>query len=168
MNNIRPVVQQRNPKTEYSFSRIMATVFFVGKIPFAPGTFGSLAGLLVFVVLSCFTRSLPLQVLFAAVLFFAGVYFSGKTALQDGKKDPPHIVIDEAAGIFTALLFVPRADALSLAAVFILFRLLDITKIYPIGRLEDLPGGWGIMADDLAAGIISGIIFLSGSVLLRA
>ena len=75
-------------------------------------------------------------------------------AAKVAKKDPSEAVIDEVVGMGISLLFVPKSIALYIVA-FLLFRFFDITKIYPIKKFEKLPGGWGIMLDDVVAGIFS-------------
>ena len=98
--------------------------------------------------------------LIAFITFIMGVFTSNQVIKDTGKDDPSEVVIDELAGQWLALLFLPRSIGFAIAA-FIIFRILDITKPFPIKQLEGLPRGWGVMLDDLAAGLISfGIIQL--------
>lgn len=122
----------------------------VGRVPVAPGTAGSLLGLALAVGL----RSLPVWVYAAVVvgLFGLGVAAAGAVECQTGRHDDPMIVIDEVVGMAVAMGWTPSGWGYALLA-FGLFRLLDIAKPFPIRPLECLPGGWGVMADDLAAGI---------------
>jgi phosphatidylglycerophosphatase A len=129
--------------------KLIATVFYAGQIPWAPGTWGSLVGLLLFL---CVSSSVLAQAIFFSVLTIAGVWSGTHAERLYGCKDPHPVVIDEAAGIF--LVFAGLTMTLpTLAVGFILYRLLDILKPFPMRRLEKAPGGWGIMADDLCGGV---------------
>jgi len=151
-----------------SFSYWLATAGGLGNLPNAPGTWGSLAG----VALAWLFHSLEFQpVSFGtgAYQFFnpffwwialssAGVAVAGRVERASGKKDPQEVVVDEVSGQWLALLVGPATLAggagwKSFLAGFILFRVFDITKPFPAGRAESLPGGWGIMADDWVAGV---------------
>ncbi len=139
--------------------RIIATFFCVGYLPFIPGTFGSLAGLLLFILL----KPEPLvQGAFLIFFLFLGFYFSGKAEKQFASKDPKFIVIDEVSGMFLTLFLVPQ-DFRILVIGFLLFRVLDTLKPYPADKLQDLNGSLGIMLDDVIAGVYANIIlqFLS-------
>jgi phosphatidylglycerophosphatase A len=93
----------------------------------------------------------------AALVAVVGALAAGKAARALGEKDPGCIVIDEVAGYLVATAFVPHSLGYLLGA-FVLFRFFDIAKPGPIGRLQDIPGGWGIMADDLAAGLAANAV----------
>jgi phosphatidylglycerophosphatase A len=128
----------------------LATGFGLGYVPFAPGTFGSLIGL----PLVWGLHFLPVwgQALAAATSFAIGVPICDRGARLLGSKDPGAVVFDEIAAL--AVLFLGAGLNLVSAAVgFVLFRLLDVTKPWPARRLERLPGGLGIMADDCAAAL---------------
>lgn len=127
----------------------IATVLGVGRSPVAPGTAGTLVAVPLFWLLS--RGGLPLELLGLAAVVFAGVPAAGRVAALTGAKDPQVVVVDEVAGFLLAMLGHPAAF-LPLLEGFVLFRLFDIVKPFPIRRLERLPGGWGIVADDLAAG----------------
>lgn len=92
----------------------------------------------------------------ACVVFFSGVYVSNLLIPEWGN-DPAKINIDEAAGLIIALTGLPKVYSIWIAAFF-LFRIIDIFKPPPIKLLEFLPGGWGIMTDDVAAGIYTNIL----------
>jgi phosphatidylglycerophosphatase A len=134
---------------------VVATGFGSGFAPFAPGTAGSLVGLLLFWPL----RDLPpgAFVLAAAVAFLAGVAASAEVARRTGCEDPGLVVVDEIVGMWTSLAFLPLTPATA-AAAFVLFRIMDVVKPYPARALEDLPGGWGIMTDDLMAGVYANLV----------
>ena len=153
---------------------IIATGAGAGLIPIAPGTFGSVEGVAIFVVLwaaipnSAATEAVItpagyrlLTVVVNLVLFGVGVWASGRVARLLRTEDPGRVVIDEISGqmiALTPLLSGPTWPSVLLG--FILFRAFDIIKPYPISRLERLPGGWGIMADDAGAGILAGVILV--------
>jgi phosphatidylglycerophosphatase A len=137
-------------------NRMFATFFGIGFFPKAPGTASSLAALFVY-ILVLHKLSWPWYLLFLMLLFFLGSRASGIYAAELGQIDPPRVVIDEAFGQFLALLLIPTGW-LGLAMAFLFFRLFDIIKPYPIRRLEKLPGGWGIMADDAGAGVAAGAV----------
>ena len=142
---------------------LVATALGVGYAPWVPGTFGSIVGVLIAWGLARAggTAALGAGTLFVAI---AGFWSAGAAERHLGRTDPGPIVIDEVAGQMLTLLFVPLTPALLLAG-FALFRALDIWKPGPIRRLEALPGGSGIMADDLAAGAV-GCLLLLGAVRL--
>jgi Phosphatidylglycerophosphatase A and related proteins len=208
------------PKRKPTLAIAIATALGVGYIPKAPGTFGSLVGVVTAILTSLFflrphsfrdllseqrlaegtlvdnhflvpgadihdaALILPVTcaILLVLLLSFVGVWSAGKAAAFLGVEDPQHVVIDEVAGQHIALILplIPIAvpnlaahmdfstyaifSALSLLnwkyllAGFILFRVFDIWKPYPIRRLEKLRGGWGIMADDWLAGVYAAIL----------
>lgn len=138
-----------------AISKIIATVFFIGYIPFAPGTFGSLAGLLFIWLLK---PSAVFQIMIILFVFVAGI-LSARIAEQEfGEKDSSRIVIDEFAGYLIAVAFLPLSAGYLIAAFF-LFRLFDLAKPSPIRNIEKMfSGGIGVMIDDLAAGVVTNII----------
>jgi phosphatidylglycerophosphatase A len=204
--NAAPTTQSKKPR----FALAIATSFGVGYIPKAPGTFGSLVG----IVVAIFTHPVSLLVIFGAflsggigidvpmfnghsapvlllvpslvvllILGFIGVWSSSRAAEYAGIGDPQYVVIDEVSGMHLTLVlalmpvglptYLIPSDEASVFALysafsllnwkylllgFILFRVFDIWKPWPIRRLEKLPGGWGIMADDWMAGIYAAIL----------
>lgn len=132
--------------------RLLATAGGLGRLPFAPGTAGSLLGATL-----CFPLLfLPWPVYLGATLLLAviAVRAADRVAGELGQPDPAPIVIDEIVGMWLAALALPPR-LYDLAAVFFLFRLLDVVKPAPIPRLQFLPGGLGIVADDVAAGLLA-------------
>ena len=129
----------------------------VGYLPLAPGTFGSLVGLGIFLLIG----SLPLQLLVVVFITWAGIWAASRTERILRLKDPGKVVVDEVAGQMIALLplsaFVVASRGWWIIVSFILFRLFDIFKPYPARRMEQLRGGLGIMADDLVAGVYAAI-----------
>lgn len=131
----------------------------VGYLPLVPGTFGSLVGVGIFLLL---VQRVSLLVIGVSILVitFAGFWAASRTEELSGRKDPGKVVIDEVAGQMIALLPLTFFAITPLAVMvsFILFRLFDIVKPYPAGRLEGLKGGFGIMCDDLVAGAYAAVI----------
>lgn len=140
-------------------STAVATALWSGYFPVAPGTVGSAVGLALFWPLA---RLGPLvQAAAVAALFAAGVVASARVARGVGLEDPGIVVVDEVLGMWTSLLFLPFTP-LTAVAGFVLFRVLDVVKPWPARQLEDLPGGWGIMSDDLMAGIYANLLLHAG------
>ena len=139
-------------------SLIVATVFGIGYLPWAPGTFGSLAGLVVPLLLGTDGWQPPLLLLLATVAVLPMVSRAGSLL---GCTDASAIVIDEVLGIWLSLIQVP-IHWWTLLLAFLLFRLFDIVKPFPVGWLDaKVPGGAGVLADDLAAGAMAnGVIQL--------
>ncbi len=132
--------------------RLLATGAGVGYSPLAPGTAGSLLGALL-----CFPfLYLPWPVYLGAalVLTAVAVWAADRMGAELGRPDPPEIVIDEIAGMWVAALALPPTPY-DLLAVLLLFRLMDTVKPGPIVRLERLRGGFGMVADDVAAGLLA-------------
>ncbi len=148
----------------------VATWFGAGFLPFAPGTWGSLAAIPVVHLLGVWQG--PGAVLgFAIAISLIGVHASGVTARLRGVEDPSEVVVDEVAGQAIALLPVYsllapdapwRVRGPAILAAFLLFRILDVVKPGPVRRLERLPGGYGIMADDILGGGIAGVLVALG------
>lgn len=131
----------------------LATWFGCGLVPRAPGTMGTLGAIPLYLLVAQAGR---LAVVGAAVAITGiGVWASTLVARELGKKDPQVVVIDEVAGLLVTMSAVPAVSWQSVLAGFVAFRLLDMTKPWPIRRLEGLPGGWGIVLDDVAAGAIA-------------
>jgi phosphatidylglycerophosphatase A len=134
-------------------ARLVACGFGSGLSPFAPGTTGSLAALAVGAGLLAIS---PWALLAASLLACVGGFFAVRSLKLEG--DPGWVVIDEFAGQFIALLALATPTLPGLAAAFLLFRLLDITKPGPIGWADRQPGAAGIMVDDILAGLAVGAV----------
>ena len=145
--------------------RIVATGFFTGYCPVAPGTCGTLLAAMIYVVLACFAPQY-LQPALAAliVLALAGNVWVGRWAERAfGRKDPQKVVVDEMLGYFAAVLLVAGpAPWIIAVAGFALFRLFDIAKPWPIRKCERLPAGWGVAMDDLVAGVFANVMLRLG------
>ncbi|MGA7358806.1 MAG: phosphatidylglycerophosphatase A [Candidatus Sulfotelmatobacter sp.] len=134
---------------------LTATFFGIGRLRPGPGTWGSLATVLLWAaldhVLSASLRT-PVAIAMAVLVTLIGIPAATRVARGAGKKDPQFIVIDEVAGQLVALIAVPLAWK-SFLAGFILFRAFDIVKPPPVRQLEAIPEGAGIILDDIAAGL---------------
>lgn len=129
----------------------VSTVLKIGYLPIAPGTWGSLAALAVwFIIIESISTITFIVVII--IIFTFGVYTSSITERYLKKNDPSIIVIDEWIGQWIALLFLHKSLLWGLVA-FALFRLFDIWKPYPIKTFDKMQGGWGIMLDDVVAGV---------------
>lgn len=135
---------------------LLATFFGAGRAPFAPGTVASAVALpFAWLILWKFG---PIALLAASVVAYAvGVWATDDYAKRAGKEDPSECVIDEVAGQWLACAAAPLSP-LGFGVAFVLFRFFDITKLWPVSLGEKLPGGWGIMTDDMVAGALSAAI----------
>ena len=137
--------------------KILATGFGAGFLPMAPGTMGTAVGVLI--CLAGYSLPWIFRLVFVFAICAISIYVAGRAETLFGKKDDQRIVIDEIAGLQVTMLPV-AITGLHLCTAFVLFRIFDIWKPYPVNRLQDLPGGWGVVADDLGAGIYSGLLLL--------
>ena len=133
----------------------IATCAYVGHVPVAPGTFGSAAGLVLLWAVRVLGSS-ALEIAVVSVLLVLGVWSATITERISGRIDPGIVVIDEVVGMIVTMVFIP-ASAFSIVAGFLVFRALDILKPWPARRLERLPGGAGIMADDVMAAVYGNV-----------
>lgn len=154
-------------------SLFFATAGYAGYLPKAPGTWGSLVGVLIYWLLasnrllsffnpqsgSCKEAFPSIAMVIAAIIIaIGGVAVAGQAAKFSSLKDPQFVVIDEVSGQFFTFLFaLSPANWKYWALGFILFRVFDIWKPFPVRHAESLPGGWGIMADDWVAAVYAAI-----------
>lgn len=143
--------------------KIISTFFGAGTLAYAPGTFGSLGGLLVYFFFINFSTAYFAITILILILGFVVCFEAEKVFAI---KDPPQVVIDEVAGMLISLLFLPKTLPVVVCA-FILFRGLDTIKPWPIGKLEKAPFGAGIMLDDIAAAIYTNILLRLALILIR-
>ena len=143
-----------------SIHKLNATVLGAGYSPFAPGTMGALVGILILFLikwqqpdLQYFTWGLLLATIIFTLL---GVWSTNELESEWGK-DPSKVVVDELIGVWIAVLWIP-VETQWLILGFILFRFFDILKPLGIRRLESIKGGWGVMLDDVGAGIYANIV----------
>lgn len=137
------------------FIRLIGSGLYSGKSPVAPGTAGSLVGLAFYLLIPGFHG----WIMLAAVVFFffVGVWTAAEIEKTEGH-DAGLITIDEVVGMWISLLFLPDVGLWKIViTAFFLFRIYDIVKPFPAGRSQRLPGGWGVMVDDVFAGIYANI-----------
>lgn len=134
--------------------KLSSSLFYLGYSPFLPGTLASLAGLLVYMLFLKASPGMHLSIVLIMTCF--GFWLSGEAEKILGKKDAREIIIDDFNGMLIGLLFLPYKPMLALAA-FIIFRVMDGLKPYPINKIDKLPGSLGIMGDDILAGIYTNI-----------
>jgi phosphatidylglycerophosphatase A len=132
----------------------VATALGAGYAPKAPGTAGSAVGLLLWLALP---DVLWIQLLAIAIVSAAGVWSGSVAERHFGRRDPGQVVVDEVAGMMVTCVLNPLAGPGAMLVAFVLFRAADIVKPFPVNRLERLPGGAGIMADDLMAGVYANV-----------
>jgi phosphatidylglycerophosphatase A len=138
------------------FAVFVCSFGYVGFFPIAPGTAGSAAGVVLYVILRWFgvtSFELPL----AAAFFALGVGLGAEAEKTLGSIDPGPVVLDEVLGMLMTLAFVP-VNWMGIALGFVIFRALDVFKPFPAGRLERLPGGLGMMADDAMAAVYANLL----------
>jgi len=133
------------------FEKAIGSGFYTGFIPFAPGTFGSFAALLIYYIPGF---EMP-QILIPAIIIFTfyGIFLGSKFETVYGK-DPGQCTIDEIVGMWVTLLFLPKTLLISAVAFFV-WRAFDIIKPYPMRKIEEIEGGIGIMSDDIVGGLYS-------------
>jgi len=137
------------------FVILLATGFGAGFFPVVPGTLGTLVAIPIYYFIS--SISSPLYELTLVAFFFFSSWISNQAEGYWGTKDDRRIVIDEIMGFLVTMLWIPKT-LFSIAAGFILFRFFDILKPFPIRRLERVKSGYGVVLDDVLAGIYSNII----------
>jgi phosphatidylglycerophosphatase A len=135
-------------------TKLISTFFYAGYFPLIPGTAGSLAGVFIFFLVK---DNIAAHLLVLCALLILGFLVCGRTEEIFKRKDPPLVVIDEVCGMLLGLLFLPYDIRLVIVA-FVIFRILDTLKPWPVGRVEKLKGSLGIMADDIVAGVYTNII----------
>ena len=169
-------IERRSPEGVLDYVSLGITTFGVGYIPGAPGTYGSLLAVAFYAFLSNVFGSLrytpsvtPPEFIVAAihavilsaflVFILLGIWAAGRSVELLGNTDPKEAVVDEVIGQLMVFLFIPFTRSwVLIAAGFLLFRLFDIWKPYPIDYLQSLPGGIGVCADDILAGIYAGVV----------
>ena len=134
----------------------IATCGYLGYAPLAPGTVGSAAGVALFYAIRA-TGSPALEIAVILTLLIVGVWSGTVAERHFGGLDPGPVVIDEVAGMLITLVFLP-VNATGVIVAFVVFRILDVVKLWPAGRFEALPGGIGVMADDTMAAIYGNLI----------
>ncbi len=167
-------IEKRKPSSLVDYIALALTTFGVGYIPGAPGTYGSAVGVVIYLtanrwiftfaetpVTAAYVKAIVTVLLSA--LCVVGLWSANRAIPLLGNDDPSEAVVDEVIGQLITFAFVPFGLSWPfILAGFLLFRLFDIWKPYPINSLENLPGGLGICADDIIAGVYAGICLLVG------
>ena len=133
----------------------VATCGYLGYVPIAPGTFGSAAGLVVFAAVH-WAGSPAFELALIAFLFAIGVWSGNAAERHFGGVDPAPVILDEVVGMLITLALIP-VNLPGAIVGFLLFRLLDVIKPWPANRMEALPGGLGVMADDAMAAVYANL-----------
>jgi phosphatidylglycerophosphatase A len=139
----------------------IATWFGCGYAPFAPGTWGSLGALLPALLLAHWGWQPVYFLALAAAALPVAVWAADRTANWAGKKDPSLVVVDEVIGQWVTLAGATTLNWKSWLAAFVLFRAMDIWKPAPVRQFEKLPGGYGIVADDVMAGVYGALVLFA-------
>lgn len=170
--------EETKKKTALDYFALAVTTFGVGYIPLAPGTWGSAVGVLIYILFEwsvvktdahlSANNFLPIQITawhhaVIMILFLAfcllGIWASSRATRLFKNKDPQKVVVDEVIGQLIVFLFIPFTTSWIFILIgFLLFRLFDIWKPYPIDSLQNLPTGIGVCADDILAGVYGGTI----------
>lgn len=137
--------------------KFFATSGFVGFAPYAPGTFGTLVGVFIYLLFLKITQSQFIFLIFSIIYFIVSIFVSNKAEKIYGLKDCQRIVCDETSGFFFSILFIP-CTIRNIIFAFLIFRIFDVVKPYPIRKLQNIRGGLGIMLDDLLAAVYTNIV----------
>ena len=159
-------IERRSPSGIKDYFALAVTTFGVGYLPLAPGTWGSMVGVGIYLLAGSFEskfenvdewiRALNLAIFLSLCL--VGVWAASRSTELFGNTDPSQAVIDEVIGQLITFFFIPFTTSWKLIlAGFLLFRLFDIWKPYPIDSLQNLPAGIGVCADDILAGVYAGV-----------
>jgi len=141
-------------------SKIIATLFYAGFFPYAPGTLGSLLGISFYYFLfQSVTKSFSPLLNIGLFVTILALVFSDYYEYSKGEKDPSEIIIDEFAAILLFSIFAVPKTFVDYTIIFILFRFFDVLKPYPIKKVEDLPAGAAVVLDDLMAALYGYIIY---------
>jgi phosphatidylglycerophosphatase A len=168
---MKQTVEKRNPRGAVDHIALALTTWGVGYIPGAPGTYGSAVAVAIYLGISNIAATFPQMsspsggalvtagiAILLGLFCLAGIWASTRSVPLLGNSDAPEAVVDELMGQFITFLFIPFGVGWPfILAGFLLFRLFDIWKPYPIDDLQILPGGLGVCADDIVAGVYAGI-----------
>ena len=178
----KQTVERRKPSGIVDYLALALTTWGVGYGPIAPGTWGSMVGVVIYIAVAIsetkfnvflFNGGFRLDqtsaliwaanAVFLTIFCLVGIWASGRTIPILGNLDPSEAVVDEVMGQLITFLFIPFGLSWPfILAGFLLFRLFDIWKPYPIDDLQALPGGIGVCADDIVAGVYAGICLAVG------
>ena len=173
------VLMLKSSRGPIDYLALAIATFGVGFLPLAPGTWGSLVGVGIYLLIRFLffdSGQIPFliaQSVIILVVTLSGIWAASQTERITGRKDPGKVVVDEVAGQMISLLplvLIPFWSSWKLWVIvsFILFRLFDIVKPYPARRMERLHGGMGIMCDDLVAGVYAAGCVLAATLVMKA
>ena len=148
-----------------NFAKYFATLFGIGFISIAPGTFGSLFAIFIWYIFIDLFSIFYFILLFLCILSFS-FYFTDIYLSNYKIKDPSEVIVDEFLGQSIPLFFIVNFNIYEVLIAFVTFRFFDIYKIYPINKIEDLKGSYGVILDDIIAGIYSLIILMLYKILI--
>lgn len=175
----KQILEKADPpqrKTPLDYFSLAVTTFGVGYLPLAPGTWGSMVGVAIYLLFGWFESSAnaslktlndaqisawihAFNLIFFLLFCLLGIWAATRSTKLFRHKDPSQAVVDEVIGQLITFLFIPFTFSWKLIlAGFLLFRLFDIWKPYPIDSLQNLPAGIGVCADDILAGVYAGVI----------
>ncbi len=137
---------------------------YAGKVPVAPGTAGTVVGVFLYYIFH--TLPIPWYLIVCLMVTVVGIWSAGNAEKLLGKKDAPSIVIDEIAGYLISMTMIPATWDFIIAG-FLLFRLFDIIKPWPLKRVQDVHGGVGVVLDDIGAGVYTNIILQIALLILQ-
>jgi len=143
-----------HPFSKRGLSTFLATGALIGFIPPFPGTLGALEGIILYYLTS--GLSFHFQLLISLLIFLMGVYASSCYAKEKGEEDPDEVVIDEICGAYLSA--IGKGALIELLLSFIIFRIIDIGKPFPLKKLERVRSGWGIMLDDVVGGLLTNLV----------
>jgi phosphatidylglycerophosphatase A len=175
-----PIRNNPSNKSFLDYFSLSVTTFGVGYLPLAPGTWGSMVGVAIYLLVGWFESGLEtnfgakgltgpamaawfhaLNLIVFLLFCLLGIWATNRAVKLFQKKDPQQAVVDEVMGQLITFLFIPFTTSWKLVlAGFLLFRLFDIWKPYPIDSLEGLPAGLGVCADDVLAGVYAGVCLM--------
>ena len=137
---------------------------YTGRFPVAPGTAGTVIGVLLYLWMRSISHTAYLVL--CTIVILVGTWTAGRAEAYLGRKDPPSIVIDEIAGYLVAMFMVPQGWGFVVTG-FLLFRIFDIMKPYPLKRLQNIHGGVGVMVDDIGAGVYTNLVLQAAAFYFR-
>lgn len=140
--------------SEFGLARLIGNFFFLGRSPFIPGTVGTLGGLLLYYPLR---NNIVIHAITMVIVFIVGTWSARQMCVKLSNNDPQEVVIDEVVGMLITLFLIPCSFTTVIIGFF-LFRIFDIIKPSPIRNLEKIKNGYGVMLDDVLAGVFANIV----------
>jgi phosphatidylglycerophosphatase A len=158
-------VESQMKRTARAIILFISQGAYVGRFPVAPGTAGTVLGVLLYLWIKVLSP-LPYGII-CLLIGLVGTWAAGRAEVMLGSKDSPTIVIDEITGYLVAMFMAPPAWGYVVAG-FVLFRMFDIVKPFPLKQLQKVHGGLGVMLDDIGAGVYTGIVLQFAADVLKS